>query len=110
MKTFVHSNARVFQPHGRLDAESGTELRQEIEKFCRNNETLILLDMSEISFTNSAGLGLLVAIFKDIKKIGGKIVLANLHPTVSDLFEVTQLNKIFAVYPNIHEAVQALKS
>ena len=57
----------------------------------------IVLDFSDISFINSAGLGSCVTVHNDAKPRGTAVILYGMHASVRDVFTMTRLDKIFKI-------------
>lgn len=59
----------------------------------------ILLDFSGVTFMDSAGLGSLVLLLKMVRSHGGKLYLCNVNDQIQMLFELTNMNQVFNIYP-----------
>ncbi len=89
---------------GMAEAES---LRQRLEHLAQNKSPLIVLDLSEMDFISSLGLGAIVAGHLKCRHHQGLIRLVNPQPAVRELLETTRLNQLFQVYSSIDEALAA---
>jgi anti-sigma B factor antagonist len=69
----------------------------------------IVLNLAEVSYIDSGGLGTLVALYTTARNAGGAIKLARLTPRVGDLLQVTKLLTVFEVYNSEEEAVQSFR-
>ena len=65
---------------------------------------LVILDLTELSYIGSAGLGAIVSVKRAVEARQGRIVLAGLNPLVYDLFETAGLTKYFTIFPTLEEA------
>jgi anti-anti-sigma factor len=65
----------------------------------------IILELSELSYIGSAGLGAFVTLKHAIEARKGRIVVVGLNPLVYDLFETAGFTKFFTVLPTLQEAV-----
>ena len=81
----------------RLDVLVAQEMKKELLKKIDNGIRRIGLDLSNVSFVDSSGLGALVAVLKNIGP-GGSLRLWGLTPEVKSVFELTQLYKVFDIY------------
>ena len=65
----------------------------------------VVIDLEEVRFMDSSGLGALVA---GLKKLSGKgkLMLASAQPAVKDLFDLTSMEKLFSIVDSVDEAVQ----
>jgi anti-sigma B factor antagonist len=57
----------------------------------------ITMDLSDVSFIDSAGLGLLIGLRQTARKRGGEFHLAGVNAEILPIFQVTRLNKIFGL-------------
>lgn len=80
------------------------KLGEEVEK--RNNVNL-LLNMKQLTYVSSAGIGALVKLLKQTNRKNGKFKLCSLTPDVLEVIEVMNLNKIFALYDTEEDALKA---
>lgn len=107
MEISTKSNLEVSVVHlkGELDNESAEYLRQNVEKLIDAEKYNIVLDFKELSYSNSAGLRELIALYKLANANGGNLKLCSLQPQLEDLFSFTNLRKVFEIYTTEEEAV-----
>jgi len=67
----------------------------------------IVLNLGEVNYIDSGGLGTLVALYTSARSAGVSIKLANLTQRVGDLLQVTKLLTVFEVYDSEEKALQA---
>ena len=94
----------TFQLKGRLDLTSSSELKERVQQCLADGHKNILLNMSQVDFINSSGLGTLVSTLKIVRTDSGRIALSSLAPYVREIFEITQLSHIFDIFENESEA------
>ena len=87
-----------------LDAKSAKTFRQEFEQI-REDGTQILLDLSNVEFVDSAGLGAIVAELKSLRSTGGDMKICNVHKTVRALFELVRMHRLVDIFNNREEAL-----
>jgi anti-sigma B factor antagonist len=100
----------VLNLSGRLDLSSGSMLKEEIKKSLDKNVTSIHLNLSQVEFINSSGLGSLVSIMKEIRLLKGRFTLSDLASYVREIFEITQLSHIFEIFASEDEALSSYQS
>ena len=100
----------VLKLRGRLDLASGATLKEEIKSLSGSDLTLIHLNLEEVDFINSSGLGVLVSIMKEIRMQKGRLTLSNLASYVQEIFEITQLSHIFEIFTSEEEALNSYQS
>ena len=72
-------------------------------------ESRIVLNLADVTYIDSGGLGTLVALYTTARNSGGAIKLARLTQRVCDLLQVTKLLTVFEVYNSEEEAVQSFR-
>lgn len=88
--------------------EETAELRDRVRALISNGSRVVL-NLAEVAYIDSGGLGTLVALFTTAQNSGGSIKLARLTPRVGDLLQVTKLLTVFDVYETEDEAVQSFR-
>ena len=91
----------------RLDAHNAPDLKLKVASFIAQGFEWIVLDLSEVEFVDSTGLG---AIVSGLKQLGrkGDLVISEPRETVAGLFKLTRMDKVFRMYATTAEARQAL--
>src|SRR5437667_9693356 len=84
-------------------------IRDEVKKAIADGSKRIVLNLGEISYIDSGGLGTLVALHTTAHNAGGTIKLANLTERVGDLLQVTKLLTVFDVYNSEAEALDSFR-
>jgi anti-sigma B factor antagonist len=96
----------IDQPN--LDAASAAYIKTKISDLVSSYKLKsLVLNLEKINFIDSSGIGALIGLEKEIKKLGGDIKLCRMTNTVRTIFEMVQLNRVFEVYPNQQQAVRA---
>lgn len=70
----------------------------------------VILDLSDVPYVDSAGLGVLVSAFVSRQKSGRRMVLSGINPRVQRLFEITRMHDLFLIFSSPEEAIAALES
>jgi anti-sigma B factor antagonist len=70
----------------------------------------IIIDLGNIEYLSSAGLGHLVGLLKKARGKNSTLKLCALREPIQELFDVMRLTKIFDIHPAVTEAVQSFKS
>jgi anti-sigma B factor antagonist len=84
------------------------EIEQVVEDLIRRHETRVIFDLSGVSFIDSSGIGTLVRSLTKLKKLGGTLRLTGVKGMVEGVFKLTQIDKVFEIYPTASEASQDL--
>ena len=100
----------VIQPKGKITiGEGDILLREEINKALGEEKKKLVLDLGEVSYMDSAGVGELVSVYTSVKNRGGELKLANLTKKIKDLLAITQLLTIFDAFDSTDEAINSFK-
>lgn len=97
----------VIPRHSRIDASVSTEFKGTMVDLINQGNTLIVLNLSDVDFIDSSGLGVMVSSLKTIDG-EGDLALCCVRDTVMKLFNLTRMNRVFQIFPAEHDAVQAL--
>ena len=81
-------------------------LRDKVKSIIPTNSRVIL-NLSQISYIDSGGIGTMVSLFTSARAAGGDIKLVNLTKRVGDLLQITKLITIFETYDSENQALQA---
>ena len=101
----MSNEVKVIQPSGRLDVTTAADFRRQVNDIASTAKPpqYLLVDLQEITFMDSSGLGALVSALKSIRNSNGEMVIAGANDQVQMLFELTSMTKIFKIYPTIDE-------
>ncbi len=96
----------ILDLKGRLTAGLGDQiLRESIDELLAEGFKKILLNLSEVSFLDSAGLGELVAGLKTCKRFGAEMKLLNVGERVQSTLYMSRLLPVFEIYGSESEAL-----
>ena len=76
----------------------------------REDVPTMILDMSEVPYMDSAGLGTLVGAYVSRHKSGRRTVLTGVNDKILHLLEITKMTHLFAIFPSLGEALDALSN
>jgi anti-sigma B factor antagonist len=90
--------------------EESSLLRDEVKKAIADNVKRIVLNLGEVNYIDSGGLGTLVGLHTTAHNAGASVKLANLTKRVGDLLQVTKLLTVFDVYNSEYEALESFRT
>jgi anti-anti-sigma factor len=97
---------QVLRLKGRLTlGEASRALRGCISELAAEGHKYLLLDLSEVSWVDSSGLGALVAGYNSLKLQGGSVGLFQVPKRVQELLEMSKLTALFKIFNTEEEAV-----
>lgn len=100
----------ILDLSGRITIGEGTlVLRDQIQKMLADGDRKFLLNLADVGYIDSSGLGELVTSFTTVRNQEGQLKLLNLTRRVQDLLQITKLLTVFEVFSNETEAVKSLK-
>jgi anti-sigma B factor antagonist len=106
-KTVARGDVLVVYLSGALlFGEESSSLRSLVRDLL-NQSNEIVLDLKEVSYIDSGGLGTLVALYASAHKVGGEIKMSRLGPRANEVLQITKLMTIFDVYDDVDAAVAA---
>ena len=93
-----------------LDDAALDQLQLEIAAAAAQQPTLpVVLDLSQVGFIPSLGLGTLVMLMRNLKKNGQRFLLVGVQPEVRTVFAITRLDKLFEMHANLEAALSHLR-
>jgi anti-sigma B factor antagonist len=99
----------LAKPMGRwLDAAAGNDLKERVGGEIQRGALRVVLDMSAVAHLDSAGLGSLIQLMKQLPA-GGRIALYGCQPSVTELLTRAKLNPLLPSYPAEADAVAAVR-
>ena len=104
------SNALIIEPGAeRLTAANATQFKEAVLALIDEGENLLVVDLSNVSFIDSSGIGALVGV---LKKLGnrGEVFVCGVGSEVQRMFQITRMNRVFTAYPDRAAAVAALNA
>lgn len=93
----------------RLTAATATTFKDEVAALIDAGNDRVIIDLGEVAFVDSSGLGALVGL---LKKVGnrGEIVVCGVGDAVSQMFRITRMDRVFKAYPDAAAALRQLES
>jgi stage II sporulation protein AA (anti-sigma F factor antagonist) len=108
--TRYRGNILVVSLSGELDHHTADELRTAMEKeLDKDIARHMLLDLSQLAFMDSSGVGVLLGRYRRIHAQGGKMAAYALHPNLERLYELAALSRVIPVFAREELAVNELK-
>ena len=98
----ICNNITIITPQGTLDASTAPQLK----KFKSASAAVdpVVINLSDVDFLDSSGLGAIVGIAREKRELGGDVTLACMNNKVRKVFEITQVYKLFDIYDDVEAA------
>ena len=104
------SGVTVVDLSGRITlGEGSTVLREAVKDLLAKGQKRILLNLGDVTYIDSSGIGELVSAFTSVRNQGGDLKLLKLTKKVHDLLQITTLYTVFDVKDDEAGAIQAFK-
>jgi anti-sigma B factor antagonist len=98
----------VVDAAGRITlGEGASAFREKIREMVNNNNKKILLNLGDVTYIDSSGIGELVSGFTTVTNSGGQLKLVGLSKRVKDLLQITKLYTVFEVFDDEAQAVRS---
>lgn len=95
----------VLVVSGRLINVDSEKFQKKLESFCKKNQKKAIVDISEVNFIDSFGLGTLVQHHTQLQKAGGQFIILNTdtdpNTYIQRLFDMTGLKRVFQIVPSM---------
>ena len=98
----------VLNLHGRVVlTEAEDPFREHVEALIARGRVKLVMDLTHVTYIDSAGLGMLVAKYVSARRCGGDIRLCHLTPRSTHVMDITKLSCVFRVFDSEDEAVRS---
>ena len=99
---------RLIEPSGILDGTKTAQFRKEINELLQKNTQIILVDLKNVTFMDSSGLGTLVLSLKTVRDAGSQLCLCSINDQIKMLFELTSMEKVFQIFADREDFKQKI--
>lgn len=100
----------ILELHGDvLGGADATELNEILRHLVGEGKKHLVIDLSDVEYMNSSGLGMLTSALSSVKNGGGTLKLANPAERIKSLLVITKLIKVFESHDSVSEAIASFK-
>jgi anti-sigma B factor antagonist len=111
IKERVVSGVSVLDLSGKIVLGEGDgQIRDRIKDLLADGQKRILLNLGDVNYIDSAGLGALISSYTTTKRQGGQLKLVNLTKRIQDLLAITKLITVFETYDNEAQALASFSA
>ena len=110
MKIATHkvNDITVLDLSGRITlGEGSVQLRDTVRDLVAKGQKKIVLNLGEVNYMDSSGVGELVTAYTTVKNQGGELKLVNLTKKIEDLMTITKLATVFDIHNDEASAIKA---
>ncbi|HEX5496483.1 MAG TPA: STAS domain-containing protein [Mycobacteriales bacterium] len=95
----------VLRLRGEVDLFTAPRLRATLCELVESGRSELIVDMGDVEYFGTAGIAALAGALAHVRRHGGWLKVACPHPHVLKLFQLTDMNKVFRIYPTVTEAI-----
>ena len=95
----------VVEVRGEIDVYTAPVLREELTSLVDAQHTNLVVDLTQVSFMDSTGLGVLVGGLKKVRTLGGDLSLVIDQETILKVFRITALTQVFSIHSTLADAL-----
>ena len=100
----------ILDLSGRITLGEGTVVvREALQKLLSGGDRKIVMNLADVDYIDSAGLGELVTAFTTVRAEGGQVKLLKLTHRIRDLLQITKLLTVFDSFENETEAIKSMR-
>lgn len=92
---------------GNVTSATAAELDDELFGLAKRRGALIIVELSAVPMVTSAGLGALLKCYRQLQENGGRLLLCAISEEVAEVLEISGLNRLFELFPDLNEAKAA---
>jgi anti-sigma B factor antagonist len=105
-----HEGLFIVTAKGEIDVWTAEALRQSLHDLQADGQPQVLVDLTEVPFVDSTGIGVLVGGLKRAREAGGSLSLVVDSPGVLKVLRITSLDQVFPVHATLAEAITVAQS
>jgi anti-sigma B factor antagonist len=92
-----------------MGGPDATVLNQQIHQLISDGTRKVVIDLADVQFVNSSGLGMLIGSLTTMRNAGGELKIACASKKVETLIEVTKLDRVFDLHKTVNAAIASFK-
>jgi anti-sigma B factor antagonist len=98
----------IIDVNGEMDLYNSYKLKELITKMLEKKVTRFIINLENVDYIDSSGIGALIYICSTIKKLNLRLAITNIHGSVKKVIELTKLMSYFPIVNSIEEALQKM--
>ena len=112
MELKIRKNGEIYiiDVNGEMDLYNSYKLKELVMKMLQKNVKNFIINLAQVDYIDSSGIGALIFICSTIKKMNLKLAISNVHGSVKKVIELTKLMKYFPLAATVEEALATLNS
>jgi len=106
---YTRDGVEVIHVAGEIDVATAPRLRELLIELISKNSYQLVIDLAQVEFLDSSGVGVLVGAAKRVRANDGSLDLVCTQGRILKVFKITGLTKVFAIYETVDQAIAAAK-
>jgi len=110
IETRTVGDITILDCSGKITLGEGTmAVRNTVRDILKNNGKKIILNLADVNYIDSSGIGELVSTYTTVTNSGGQFILLSLTKKIQELLQITKLLTVFQVFDSEQAAVASFK-
>jgi len=109
LKVRKFSSTYIIDVNGEMDLYNSYKLKELVLKMIEKKINLFIINLENVDYIDSSGIGALIFICSHIKKLNMKLQISNIHGSVKKVIELTKLMGYFPISNSIEEAISKIE-
>jgi len=97
----------VLPLEGEIDLHVSPAVTASLNAMIEKKPKQLVIDLTQVPYIDSAGLATFIEAMQKVEAYGGKFALAGLQKTVRSIFEISRLDQVFQIFPDVDTALAA---
>ena len=108
LNNYEKNGVAILEPKGKImGGPDATVLHDKLHEFMENGIKKVVIDMSQVEWMNSTGLGILISGLTTLRNNQGELKLANITGKIQSLLTITKLISVFEAFDSVEDAIKS---
>jgi len=108
LNNYEKDGVAILEPKGKImGGPDATVLHDKLHEFMESGTKKVVIDMSQVEWMNSTGLGSLISGLTTLRNNQGELKLANITGKIQSLLTITKLISVFEVFDSVEDAIKS---
>ena len=109
VKLLGEKKTLLVKVEGELDHHLSAKIKEEVDNKMRSSNAInIIFDFSGLTFMDSSGIGLIMGRYKKTRTLGGRVIASGVNAQIMRILEMSAIDKIIKLTPNLEKALRLL--
>lgn len=109
VKLIGEKRALLVTVSGELDHHTAAAVKEKADNKMRSSNAVnIIFDFSGLTFMDSSGIGMIMGRYKKVRSLGGRVVACGINAQILRIMEMSGIDKIIKLTPNLEKALRVL--